>query len=153
MNKNVVKKWNYSRFFLIFIFCNSKNLVSFKRENLVPSDYLVTRQSLLSGLPWLHINVWTYSDGFFLALFSVKCRKVITHKCFKHLCVTTPKCWNEPIRDGGETEWKTESMENLRQPFCPYKCRKVIPVFRVSERWYRPLWKMGKMAVAPQNIS
>ena len=30
------------------------------------------------------------------------------------------------------------------------------PVFRVStetENWCRPLWKMGKMAIAPQNAS
>ena len=39
-------------------------------------------------------------------------------------------------------------METLHQPFCPFKCRKVIPVFQVSEHWYRPLWKM---AVATQK--
>ena len=37
------------------------------------------------------------------------------------------------------------------KPFCPFKCRKVIPVFQVSERWCRPLWKIEKMAVAPQK--
>ena len=103
-----------------------------------------------------------------------QCTKV-THKCFKHLCVPTPKCWNEPKRHGGEIE----PTENLHQ-LCPFECRKVIPVFRVLEHWCRPLqwnfqlptpqfgspvcrvsmktenwcWpleKMGKMAIAPQK--
>ena len=75
-----------------------------------------------------------------------QCTKV-THKCFKHLCVPTPKCLNQPKRRGRETE----PTENLHQPFCHFECRKVIPVFRMSEHWCLPLRKMAKMAIAPQK--
>ena len=40
---------------------------------------------------------WTFFGTFW------ECRKV-TPRCFKHLCVPTLKCWNEPKRRGRETE-------------------------------------------------
>ena len=45
---------------------------------------------------------------------------------------------------------KTESIENLRQPFCPFKRRKIIPVFWVLEHWCQLLWKWEN-GIAPQK--
>ena len=34
-------------------------------QRVILKQYLVTCQSLPSGLPWLRINVWAYFGGFF----------------------------------------------------------------------------------------
>ena len=56
-------------------------------------------------------------------------RKVTTHKCFKYLprlnVETKPimKWW---VKLNQWKIWKTKPTENLHQPWCTFKCRKVI---------------------------
>ena len=53
-------------------------------------------KSYLSGLPWLHINVWAYFGRFFWALLSINGSQVLMHECpnINVLCIATLKCWN-----------------------------------------------------------
>ena len=61
----------------------------------------------------------------FLALFSIKYRK-ITPKCSRLnvLTIATLKCLSYGVA-GKLNNGKTELMENLHLPLCPFMCRKV----------------------------